>query len=194
MIVDPFDIPAYMPRCYGMDVGWNATAAVWGAIDRERDIVYLCHEYKRGEVPPDIHAAAIKLPGGWIPGVIDPASRGRAQKDGAQLVQDYKDLGLDLEFAQNAVEAGLYEVWQRMVTGRLKIFKTLAQTLSEFRLYRRDERGKVVKEHDHLMDCMRYLVITGIDRAKTKPIIKPVQDMSFEYGNTGIQPNYNWMG
>ena len=28
---DPFEIPSYWPKAYGMDVGWNRTAAVWGA-------------------------------------------------------------------------------------------------------------------------------------------------------------------
>ena len=27
----PFEIPRYWPRCYALDVGWNRTAAVWGA-------------------------------------------------------------------------------------------------------------------------------------------------------------------
>ena len=31
-------------------------------------------------------------------------------------------------------------------------------------LHRRDEQGKVVKDYDHLMDAMRYLVMSGLDR------------------------------
>ena len=40
---------------------------------------------------------------------------------------------------------------------------------SEFRLYRRDENGKIVKDKDHLMDSTRYLIMTGLDRAVAKP-------------------------
>ena len=77
---------------------------------------------------------------------------------------------MDLDISQNAVEAGILEVWQRLSSGRLKIFNNLRNTLAEFRLYRRDEKGKIVKENDHLMDCIRYLVLSGIHRASTEPI------------------------
>lgn len=191
LLVDPFQIPDYWPQGYGMDVGWNATAALWGAWDREKDVLYLSHAYKRGQAEPDVHSTAIKRPGEWIPGVIDPASRGRSQKDGSRLIEDYRNLGLKLEFAQNAVEAGLHEVWQRMVTGRLKVFKTLADWLAEFRLYRRDEKGRVVKENDHLMDCMRYLVQSGLGKLVTKPVAPPPEGQySYEIGRDQL----NWMG
>ena len=47
-----------------------------------------------------------------------------------------------------------------MSQGRLKIFRTLQAWLAEYRLYRRDEHGDIVKENDHLMDATRYLVAT----------------------------------
>jgi sarcosine oxidase delta subunit len=62
--------------------------------------------------------------------------------------------------AKNAVEAGLLDCYVRLTTGRLKIFRSLKKTQAELRLYRRNEKGKIVKENDHLMDCMRYLVAT----------------------------------
>jgi len=143
---DPFQIPLYWPCAYALDVGWNKTAAVWGAWDRDSDIIYIWSEHYRGQAEPAIHAQAINSRGDWMTGVIDPASRGRSQKDGTALWDMYRDLGLDLQFAENRVEAGIYEVWQRLSTGRLKIFSNLQSTFAEFRLYRRDEKGKIVKE------------------------------------------------
>lgn len=168
----PFPIPAYWPRCYALDVGWNRTAALWGAWDRAVDVVYLYTEHYRGQAEPSIHADAIKARGTWIPGVIDPASRGRSQKDGEQLLEMYRALGLDLETADNAVESGIYEAWQRLSTGRLKVFTTCTNWLAEYRLYRRDENGKIVKAHDHLMDGTRYLIKSGLARAIVQPIAK----------------------
>jgi hypothetical protein len=173
-LVDPFEIPVFWPRGYGMDVGWNNTAAVWGAHDRATDTLFLTHEYKRGQAEPSIHTAAIKAPGAWMPGFIDPASRGRSQKDGAQLFSDYRNLGLLLELADNGVESGLYGVWNRLSTGRLKVFKTLSKWLEEFRLYRRDDKGNVVKANDHLMDASRYLE-SRIQRMVVKPLDKKPQ-------------------
>lgn len=170
VVCAPFAIPKEWPRAYALDVGWNRTAAIWGALNRETDTLYLYAEYYRGQAEPAIHAAAIKAKGEWIPGVIDPAARGRAQRDGAQLMQDYIDLGLHLEIAVNAVEAGIYRVWERLSTGQLKVFSTLQAWLAEFRIYRRDEKGRIVKANDHLMDATRYLVVSGIEQMITEPI------------------------
>ena len=71
-------------------------------------------------------------------------------------------MGLLLDLSDNAVEAGIFAVWRRMVSGRLKVFKSLGPWFEEFRLYRRDENGKIVKDNDHLMDCMKYLILSGM--------------------------------
>ena len=185
IVVDDFELPVYWPRVYALDVGWNRTAALWGAWDRESDYVYLYSEHYRGQAEPPIHAAAIRARGSWIPGVIDPAARGRGQKDGEQLFQDYRDLGLDLSMANNAVEAGIYQVWTRLSTGRLKVFKSCINWLAEFRLYRRDEKGKIVKEFDHLMDDTRYLIVSGIERAITEPVHEDYEDQR-ETGRSSV--------
>jgi hypothetical protein len=169
-VVPPFAIPVYWPKAYGMDVGWNKTAAIWGARDLSCDCVYLYTEHYRGQAEPSIHAEAIKARGAWIPGVIDPASRGRSQIDGAKLLEMYRGLGLDLEIANNAVEAGIYEVWQRLSTGRLKVFSTCTNWLAEYRLYRRDLNGRIVKDNDHGLDASRYLIMSGLARAKVEPV------------------------
>ena len=169
VVCDPIELPAWWPRAFGMDVGWNRTAAVWGARDPESDVVYLYSEHYRGQAEPSIHAEAIKSRGSWIVGAIDPASRGRAQGDGQQLLANYRDLGLNLVLAENGVEAGLFDVWQRLSTGRLKAFKTMQHWRAEYRLYRRDERGRVVKQDDHLMDATRYLTVTGIGAMRVSP-------------------------
>jgi hypothetical protein len=172
-----------------MDVGWNRTAVAWGAHDLDTDTIYLISEHYRGQAEPSIHAEAIRARGEWIPGVIDPASRGRSQNDGAKLVETYTEHRLDLEFAFNGVESGIYEVWQRLSTGRLKVFKSMSNWLYEFRLYRRDEKGAVVKSNDHLMDATRYLIMSGIKRAKTKPT--PTKEPQY-YSNGGSSTG--WMG
>lgn len=170
IVISDFKIRAHYPRVYGMDVGWNRTAAIWGAKDLESGIVYLYAEHYRGRAEPSVHVEGIKSRGVWIPGVIDPSARGRAQKDGVSLMSCYRDLGLNLETAINTREAGIYRVWQMLSSGKLKIFESCRKWREEFRMYRRDEDGKIVKENDHLMDAMRYLVMSGLSRAKTEPV------------------------
>lgn len=168
-VIPPFQLPDHYPRCYGLDVGWNRTAAIHLAHDREADTVYAYAEHYMGNEKPPVHAAAIRAKGDWIPGVTDPAARGRQQRDGERLMQDYIDLGLNVQAAFNGVEAGLLEVLMRISTGRLKVFSTLVNWLAEFRLYRRDEKGHVVKQNDHAMDATRYGVVSGLAIACIKP-------------------------
>lgn len=157
-VVDEFELPRHWPRAYGMDVGWQRTAAIFGALNRDADTLYLYSEHYRGEAEPVIHAEAIRARGKWLKGAIDPSSRGRGQIDGRRLLEMYRELGLDLKEADNSVETGIYDVAMRLASGRLKVFRSCQNLLGEIRLYRRDERGRVVKERDHLMDSLRYLV------------------------------------
>jgi Terminase RNaseH-like domain len=169
--VVPFAIPKHWRRGYGMDVGWNRTAVCFFAIDPDTDTVYVYDEYYRGNQEPSVHAHAIQARGKWLPGVIDPAARGRSQKDGEKLLDQYQDLGLDVEIAINAREAGIYAVWERLSQGRLKVFATCSNFFAEYRLYRRDEKGNIVKTLDHLMDATRYYIMSGIDRSIVEPVV-----------------------
>jgi hypothetical protein len=168
VLVAPFRIPAFWPRAYALDVGWKRTAALWGALDRETDTLVCYSEHYAGQAVPAVHASAIKARGEWIPGVVDPASRGRAQGDGEQLIDTYRGEGLKLTPAKNAVESGLFDVYQRLTTGRLKFFTTLTNLQAEYRMYRRNERGAIIKDYDHLMDCLRYLTVSGIPIMRTQ--------------------------
>src|ERR1051326_1155971 len=93
-LIDPFELPKHWRRAYAMDVGWNWTAGLWGAFDPEADTWYLYYEYKRGQAEPSVHATAMKAPGDWLKGVIDPAANGRTQDDGERLIEKYQALGL----------------------------------------------------------------------------------------------------
>lgn len=174
IVITDFALPDHWPRGYGLDVGWNRTSAGFHAWDRENDVVYRYSEHYRGQAEPSIHAEAIKARGDWIPGVIDPAARGRSQADGQKLMDQYgaNGLGLDLDVAFNGVESGIYELWQRLSTGRYKVFKSCQNWLAEYRVYRRDEKGRVVKGNDHAMDESRYYIMSGLARSITKPAPK----------------------
>ena len=156
IFVDDFQLPDHFRYVWGFDVGWRSTAAVWIAYDNESDVIYVYSEYKRGEVEPVVHAAAFnarKIP----QGVFDPAARGRSQHDGQKLADLYKEMvNGKISPADNAVEAGLLDIWDRMSSGRFKIFKSCTSIREEIALYRRDEKGNIVKANDHLMDAMRY--------------------------------------
>lgn len=185
-VVDDFPIPDHWPRWFGMDVGWNRTAVVHMALNRDTDTIYEYYNHYQGEAEPSTHMLGIQAPGKWIPGVIDPAARGRSQVDGRKLIQMYRDLGLDLTEANNSVESGIYTVWMRLASGKLKTFRSCSYILAERRMYRRDAKGQVVKSKDHDMDAERYGVVSGSAVMKTKP----VKQATYEpYAGAG-----SWMG
>lgn len=169
IVVPDFAIPPHFARAYGMDVGWNRTAVIWGALDRDTDVLYLYSEHYRGGAEPSVHAVAIQARGKWLQGAIDPASRGRSQVDGRNLLQMYTDLGLHLAKADSSIETGIYRVWQRLSSGRLKVFESCSNWIREFRLYRRDDKGRIVEKDDHLMDGTRYLEMELLLIAKSEP-------------------------
>ena len=56
------------------------------------------------------------------------------------------------------IEAGITEMFERMQTGRFKVFRGQEQWLEEFRYYRREE-GLIVKERDDLISSTRYAIM-----------------------------------
>lgn len=166
----PFEIPPTWAHGGGMDVGWNRTAGMWFARDPKSGVEYGYAEYYQGMKEPLLHAEAWRAHGLWIPIRIDPAAKGRAQKDGTQLIEDYRALKIPLEPAINAVESGILAVFNKLSTGKLKIFKTCRNFFAEYRMYQRDEKGHIKKTKDHLMDALRYAHAGGTDWWTARPI------------------------
>lgn len=181
-------IPDNWPRAYGMDVGWNRTAVIWGARDPGSGVIYLYSEHYQGQGEPASHAQAIRGRGDWIRGVVDPACLGSSQIDGRTLMEMYGNLGLSLNPAVNAVEAGITEVWNLLVSGRLKVMASLSNWLREFRKYHRDDKGlgKIVKTDDHLMDATRYLIVSGrpLMRIRPQPKLRPIFQSTYNGPNS----------
>jgi phage terminase large subunit-like protein len=188
--VQPFPIPDHWPRGFGMDtdqgIGW--TAAVWVAKDPESGTKYIYDCYKRSRSELAVHVEAIKSRGAWIPGVADAAALRVTEHDAEQLISLYRKAGLDVSLPDKSVEAGLYIVWTDLSTGKLKVFSSCSPWFDEYRIYRRDERGQVVKANDHLMDATRYFEKSG--RSKVFPV-PPKPQVEYAYAGGMAQ---SWMG
>lgn len=189
IVVPTRAIPDSWRRVYGMDVGWNRTAVIWAAEDPGSQILELYDLHYQGQGEPASHAAAVKARGDWIKGVIDPASIASNVKDGTKLIDIYRspELGLDLQFAENAVEAGITAMWNLLISGRLKVQAHLFSWLAEFRKYHRDEKGKIVKANDHLMDATRYLVVSG------RPYLSLKSQPVNSFANQDLNQPLSWM-
>ena len=192
IVVEPFEIPEYWPKTFGMDFGWNKTAVIWAAIDPQSKVTYLYSEHYLGEQVPAIHAEAIKQRGAWMYGVGDPAGGGSSQRDGTRLFDEYQLLGINVYPAKggpNTKEPRISKILTMLESGQLKIFSNLNNWLTEYRIYRREEKNgklEIVKSHDHLMDATQYLISDGLDLASTFEDLNDSDRHS--YDNTRVNP------
>lgn len=186
IFIDPIKIPNHWRKAYAMDFGWkDPTAILWGAVDPDEGTIYFYSEHYQSEQPPMVHAAAIKArndaAGIKIPGVCDPAGGGRGQHDGQQAREIYaKEYDIHLEPADNSTEPGLQKVRNLFMAGRIKVFNTLTNFKSEYRMYRYDEKGKPTVGAHHLMDCLKYWVATGLDLANATESLDERSQMLIE--------------
>ncbi len=163
---DPFAIPEYWPRLGAMDFGWNHPfAAVLLAYDSEGDVIYVTRTYRAREETPLVHVRTIRQWGRWLPWAWPHDGMQHDKGSGVQLSRQYEADGLNMigkhaTFGDGStgVEAGIFQMLERMQTQRFKVFNNLGDWFEEFRLYHRVE-GKVVKEHDDLMAATRYGVM-----------------------------------
>lgn len=192
LLVTPFEIPEFWPRCFGMDFGWEGTAAVFMAHDQDNDVVYLCGEYLAAHLTPMYHAfQIIKQGADWMPGAYDHSGESAMQNGSENVVALYEQAGIRNWFPadKRSVNESIYTVLQRMETGKLKIFRTLTKLMTELRMYARDDNGKVKKGNDHLMDAMRYGIHTALPLARVK--VSTMRKLQIPLNNGSS--NGNWM-
>lgn len=100
--------------------------------------------------------------------VIDPASKNRNAQTGRSDQMTFADHGIVTIPGQNDVRAGLSMVKLRLAEGELFIWDSCVNIIREFRKYRwkpqrtemSDSRPKPVKRDDHLLDALRYVVMS----------------------------------
>lgn len=169
--VDPFEIPKYWPQIIGIDFGFThpfgAAKLAW---DREADVVYVTACYHSTKEIPAVHAITVKA-WGEFPVAWPADGIGTEKGTGKQLYNAYKDAGLKLlpSWATHppkpgeeegkggtSVEAGILDLYTRMESGRLKVFRTCRKWFEEKRMYHRDQKGQIVKLGDDVLSATRY--------------------------------------
>lgn len=160
--ISPVPIAEHWVRIGGMDFGWDhpfsAIEMVW---DKDSDIIYVINAYRVKNETPVIQAASLR-PWGDMPWAWPHDGLQHDKRSGQPLKEAYVEQGLEMlpfhasfEDGSTGVEAGIFRLLDRMKTGRFKVFAHLEDWWDEFRLYHRKD-GKIVKEHDDLLDATRY--------------------------------------
>jgi hypothetical protein len=157
----PFNIPKPWKRCFGLSVGWDGSAVIWGVLDPEGDILYAIGEHWQQGNNAQAQALVIKNKGAWIPGAMGTDDLRASEEEEHRIRRIYLDLGLDLHAASPSAEAGILDVTNRLATGRLVVFNTLSSLLDEYEEFRRTDKGQLRKDAYHL-NALRHLVTTGV--------------------------------
>jgi len=158
-----FPLPPHWPGVGGLDFGWDhPTAGVELRWDKDADVIYVVKAYRARMQTPLIHAGALKPWGKKLPWAWPHDGLQHDKGSGEQLAQQYRDQGLlmleeraTFEDGSNGVEAGILEMYDRMQTGRFKVFDHLNDWFEEFVSYHRKD-GLIVKEADDLISATRY--------------------------------------
>lgn len=189
---EPFPIPEFWPRLIGIDFGFeHPFAAIGAAHDAENDIVYAVAEYQEKHQTPLQHAAAIKSMGytQGVPVSYPHDAHGTEKGSGDTLWMQYQSAGIKrgVPFRNKDgsiyVEPGISELYERMTTGRYKVFATLGKLKQQRRMYHRNN-NRIVKANDDLMDAERIAVV-----------MVPIAGRSIQMANRKfVQPKINRYG
>lgn len=191
-VVKPFRLPDTFTRRVGIDHGFrNAAAWIYGALDHDGNMWVYREYYEKEKLIENICKDNIKLigPEKIEQARIDPsvkATRGATGRSDFDVYLEHLPNGFPLLMAQNDVTSGIDRVKSYMRPDkfgkpRLYIFESCVNLIDEILQYRWEEQlssrqGKVnekekpVKNHDHAVDALRYLMMTAPDI--TAPISK----------------------
>lgn len=198
---ESFHIPDHWPQGCGIDFGWDhPSAGARLAWDRDSDTIYVIAAHRAKAQTPMMFTAATLPWGAWLPWAWPhdgKQSGGKFdQQEQQQLQAIYKKHGLNMLFQHaqfedgtNGVEAGITDMYERMETGRWKVFAHLLDWFEEFELYHRKD-GLIVKLNDDLISASRYaLMMKRFFTVQKKP--KKVREEEYGAGPRG--DGLGWM-
>ncbi|OGV35012.1 MAG: hypothetical protein A2020_10790 [Lentisphaerae bacterium GWF2_45_14] len=171
-LVKPFPIPEHWQKFRAIDFGYtNPFVCLWGALDHDNRL-YIYRELYKARERTAVHAENIKK--------LSENEKIRlsvADHDAGERAE-LESAGINTECALKNIATGIQSVKNRLVIQtdgkpRLFFFSDLPNIISEIYDYSWKSSSdsscapeEPVKENDHAMDAMRYMVM-AIDRAKS---------------------------
>lgn len=163
------DMPEILDHWFvidGMDFGWDhPQSRIQLVEDRDNEMFYVTKAYKARKTSANDAWGATKS---WADGVPtswphDGLQHEKGRDDSVQQKNHYENAGFKMLSAHatwpeggNSVESGIYGISDLMRKGKFKIVKGVPFIMEEFRQYHRDEKGKIVKANDDILDAVRY--------------------------------------
>ncbi len=190
---EPFDIPDHWFVVNGMDFGWDHPQAHIQLVeDRDTGNFYVTYAWKSSKVSANDAWGAVNR---WNKGVPvawphDGLQHEKGRDDAVQQMKHYLNAGFKmmpthathppynkngkLTTGGNSVESGIYEIHDLMRKGQFKVFLGAREFFQEFNQYHRDEKGKIVKTMDDILDAVRYAYMMRRNSIRKGDILKPI--------------------
>lgn len=197
-IVDPFEIPKNWEKLVALDHGMvNPTGVLWGAIDFDGNI-FIYDEYYNPGIVSDHAKEIIRKTGDqeisyWL---IDPSTVAKTrEKNGMawSVLEEYEDNDLYFTPANNEKLAGINRIKEFLKlrddrknprtnespSPRLFIMRNCVNLAWEFPKYQwkkyrsmaqRNAPEQTVDNDDHLLDALRYLIMSRFPPPLKKPL------------------------
>lgn len=159
----------------GLDPGLRRTGVTWTAFDNDNAGVVFEEFYPKERVISQVAAEIKRLNKQWglkdPVYVIDPSARNRSQINADAIEAAYAREEIYCGYGQNDRAAGILELKRRFQAQgpegpapTLTISNHCKDLIWEIGRYRRDPNAKdewaAIKEHDHLIDSLRYAVLS----------------------------------
>ena len=159
-------IPEHWFCIGGMDFGWDHPQAFIKLYeDRDNEQYYVTNSWKGRKLSANDAYGATQsylkdVPIAWP---HDGLQHEKGRSDALQQKTHYEKAGFKMlhDMATwpeggNSVENGLYLLLDLMRKGQLKFVRGQNDLMDEYRQYHRNDKGKIVKTNDDLLDAVRY--------------------------------------
>jgi len=168
-----------------IDPGIRTTGITFSAFDRDNSLLVFDELYLHDEsaIPEKASLHIRSKLEEWDLGLeetrflIDPSARNRSLVDADRVQAAYRRAGIRARAAQHDVEAGVFEVKRRLVSGLLQISKkctTLRWELGRYRIDPKEDGSfAVLKRDDHLCDPLRYTAMLRPVRPPRRQVKAP---------------------
>ncbi|MEQ1888639.1 MAG: terminase family protein [Alphaproteobacteria bacterium] len=131
-VVQPFRLPDHWPRAMGVSSTASGIAAVWLALDRPMNTVYLYTEHLRNSGEPSSHIRAVQARGAVRAVYVHDTSK----EEALEMAALYQGHGIKFAALSKCAEADLMHVTELLTSGRLKVFSTMQKWIADYRRYR----------------------------------------------------------
>jgi phage terminase large subunit-like protein len=178
----------------GIDPGLKNAAFVWVAFDSDNRALAFAELLLREKTPIDYARAIRKVNSLYrirdAMYIIDPSARNRSLTNRESVQSELMRQGIPTSWGQNEVEPGVQSVRRRIQEGGFFVGENLKGLRGEADEYRMDDREdgefKVIKENDHRLDALRYVLM---ERPWYPSVVEKLREQEFVPGQA---PNLEW--